>query len=331
VVQVPITDDGEFEFVDEYDLADYVVPLTWPEEDSVAFVLPDWSGEYYWYATTAGIVGTIDIYSKEVRTLRLEGEIIENSFAIGEEGVFIISDKAMYRFSQDGTGEIIVDWRTAYDPGPKAKPGVITRGSGTSVALTGTPEDGLVILTDNAEPRISILFVRRADGGLVCSLPVFAEGRSATDLTTIAFEQADENGRGTGVHSVIIENNWGHHIFPLSLPEPGLTRVDATSQKDGSYTCEEIWASDEATIGGFRLSFGNGLVYIYGKDSVGSITDEKWYFKALDFETGETVYKKLTGTGLGYNNWAGCLFLHPDGMAYSTTIFGMVMMQDTIP
>jgi hypothetical protein len=35
--------------------------------------------------------------------------------------------------------------------------------------------------------------------------------------------------------------------------------------------------------------------------------------------------------GLGYNNWAGSLFLHPDGMAYSTTIFGMVMMRDTIP
>ncbi len=71
---------------------------------------------------------------------------------------------------------------------------------------------------------------------------------------------------------------------------------------------------------------------MYGKDDSGLMTEEKWYFTALDFTTGETVYKKLTGTGLGYNNWQGSLFLHPDGgIAYSTTIFGLVMIRDTAP
>ena len=57
-----------------------------------------------------------------------------------------------------------------------------------------------------------------------------------------------------------------------------------------------------------------------------------WYLTAIDFATGDTVYKQLVGKGLGYNNWAGALFLHPDGgIAYSTTIFGLVMIRDTGP
>jgi hypothetical protein len=329
VVQVPGPDgDGQFELVREYDLTDYVVPMSPPKEDSVAWVLPEWSGEYYWYATTEGIVGTVNVDSGAVRTMRLEGEIIENSFAVGEDGAFILSDQALYRFSQDGAGGVIVDWRTEYDRGPAMKPGHITRASGTSVTLMGGP-DGLVAVTNNAEPRISLIFVRRSDGAVACSIPVFEEGKSGTDLTTIGFEHGDENGNGTGVYSVIIENNWGYHTFPISRPVPGLTRVDATRHDDGTYSCEEVWASSEETIGGFRLSLGNGLVYIYDKDESGPET--KWYFTALDFTTGETVYRKLTGTGIGYNNWQGSLFLHPDGMAYSTTIFGMVMMRDTAP
>ena len=163
---------------------------------------------------------------------------------------------------------------------------------------------------------------------MVGSVPLFAEHKSGTDLTAIGFEHADENGNGTGVYSAIVENNWGPHTFPFSRPEPGLTRVDAVRQDDGTYSCREVWASKEMSIGGFRLSLGNGLVYQYGKE--GSWLNSKWYLVAIDFATGETVYKNLVGTGIGYNNWQGSLFLHPAGMAYSTTIFGAVMIRDSV-
>lgn len=329
VVQVADPELGDLELVCEYDLAQHVVSLPWPKEDSVAWVLPEWNGEYYWYATTAGMVGTVHVASGAVHTLRLEGETIENSFAVGEDGVYILSDRALYRFSQDGSGRIVQDWRTEYDRGPGKKPGHITRGSGTTVTLVGGL-DGLAVITDNAEPRIHLLFVQRSDGSVTCRVPVFEEGRSGTDVSTAGFEHADADGDSAGVYSVLIENNWGHHRFPRSHPEAGLTRVDATRLDDGTYACSEVWASQEKSIGVFKLSLGNGLAYMYWRDETHPIP--AWYFKAIDFDTGETVYKQLAGTGMRYNNWAGALFVHPDGgTAYSTTIFGLVSIQDSRP
>ena len=172
--------------------------------------------------------------------------------------------------------------------------------------------------------------MKRSDGVAVCSIPVFEEGKSGTDVSVVGFEHADGEGSGTGVYSILVENNWGHHTFPRSYPEPGLTRVDVMRHNDGSYDCREVWASAEKSIGVFKLSLGNGLVYMYCRSE--SCRTTKWYFTAVDFATGETVYRILTGEGLGYNNWAGALFLHPDdGTAYSTTIFGLVMIRDTAP
>jgi hypothetical protein len=328
VIQTPKA-DGDFKLVREYDLSEYVMPMRWPHRDSVAWVLPDWNGEVYWYATTAGVVGIVDVASGAVQTLQLDDEIIENSFAVAEDGAFIISDRALYRFSLGDKGDIIVDWRTAYDRGPGKKPGHITRGSGTSVTLMGGL-DGLVALTDNAEPQIHLQFVRRDNGQLECSIPMFEDGKSGTDISVAGFENADVTGEGTGIYSVLIENNWGHHRFPRSRPEPGLARVDVNQQADGSFVCEQIWASNEKGIGVFKLSFGNGLAYMYWRGESCPITS--WYLTAVDFVTGDTVYKKRVGTGVGYNNWAGALFLHPDGgIVYSTTIFGLVMIRDGNP
>jgi hypothetical protein len=53
------------------------------------------------------------------------------------------------------------------------------------------------------------------------------------------------------------------------------------------------------------------------------------YFAAIDFDSGKTVYRQHTGMGHGYNAWQGVLFLHPEtGALYTTTLFGIVMMQD---
>ena len=327
VVQAPdFRRGGGFALVREYDLSAHVVPMASPEQDSVAWVLPGWRGDHYWYATTEGMVGTVDVVSGAVRTRRLVGETIENSFAVGEDGVFIVSDHALYRLSHDAQGRVVVDWRTPYDRGPRAKPGHLSRGSGTSVTLAGGT-DGMVVIADNAEPRIHLLFIRRADGTVACKVPVFEPGRSGTDVSTVGFEHADGAGRGTGRYSAVVENNWGHHAFPRAHPAPGLARVDAIRRRDGGYGCEAVWTSQEKGLNVVKLSLGSGLVYTYYRDERDAIT--QWYLSAVDFASGATAYKLRVGAGEGYNNWAGALFLHPaGGIAYTTTLFGLVMMRD---
>ena len=117
-----------------------------------------------------------------------------------------------------------------------------------------------------------------------------------------------------------------HHVVGEIGPDPEL-EIEGTLAKTHE---QDYRAQIGEYLGVFKLSLGNGLLYLYFRE--GSPFNTRWYFTALDVATGETVYKQLVGTGLGYNNWAASIFLHPDGgIAYSTTLFGLVMMQDTAP
>jgi len=72
------------------------------------------------------------------------------------------------------------------------------------------------------------------------------------------------------------------------------------------------------------------LAYTYWRSETCRPTT--WILTAIDFATGETVFEQQVGTGLGFDNWAGALFLHPDdGILYSTTLFGLVMIRDEPP
>jgi len=332
VIQTPQRPADGFQLLREYDASQHVVQLPFPKLDSIAWVMPEWpaAGETetprYWYATIEGLVGVIDANSGAISSWKIPEEIIENSFAVGEEGIFLMSDRAMYRLQwQDGA--IVTNWRQGYDRGPAAKAGHITRGSGTSVTLIGSPADGLVAITDNAAPRIHLQLYRRGNGEKVCSVPLFRDHESGTDLSALAFEHADARGNPTGHFSVMVENNYGHHVFPTPDAHRGITRVDATRNGDGTFSCNTVWESDEAGIAGAKLSLASGLLYMYINDQRPAIGG---YFAALDFNTGKTAYRQHTGMGHGYNAWQGVLFLHPDnGNLYTTTVFGIVMMQDS--
>jgi hypothetical protein len=288
--------------------------------DTVTTALPDWQGRY-WFVTRYGLVGTVDRDSGAIKLLELSGEEIQNSFAVGPDGVYIVSDHAMYGFvAEAGSGTPRIIWREVYDRGTRRKPGMINQGSGTTPTLLGTD---YVAIADNADPRMNVLIYRRAaqvEGNrLVCQQPVFAPGRSTTENTLIGF------GR-----SVIVENNYGYDMFPTMMfgrtSEPGVTRIDLNDDGEG---CRVVWRSDEISQTVVpKLSLGNGLVYLYTKDRYAHRWVDAYYLTAVDFRTGKTMYKLLTGTGLGYdNNWAP-ITLGPDGTAYVGTVRGLIAVRD---
>jgi hypothetical protein len=74
-----------------------------------------------------------------------------------------------------------------------------------------------------------------------------------------------------------------------------------------------------------KLSLASGLIYTYGKSAGPS---DPWYWTALDFRTGRTVYEVLAGNGLGYNNNYAGIALAPGGTEYMGTLGGIIAMRD---
>ena len=326
-IEVIAHDEPGFRLERSYDLASTVASNGRADgangrDDAIVTVLPDWSGRWYWFITRLVMVGTVDRESGTVATHQLEGERIQNSFAVGPEGAFIVSDHALYAFVADpGTGAPTIAWRQLYDRGTRRKLGQIDHGSGTTPTLLG---DEWVAIADNAEPRLNVLIYRRGpevrnEERLVCKIALFEDGASATDNSFIGI------GR-----SLVIENNSGYDIFPTMMfgktSVGGVARVDLD---EGGAGCRVVWESKEisqTTVP--KLSLGNGLVYLYTKRPDAPWWTDAYYLTAVDFRTGETVYRARTGVGLGYDNHWAPVTIGPDGTAYVGTLRGLLAVRD---
>ena len=295
-----------FELVRDYDLTGVVA-----QGDGIISALPDWDGRI-WFASVRGVVGWIDPGTGQI-TSRSLGEGITNSFAVDDDGgAYVVSDRALYRFEARANGEPKEIWRTRYANTFEQKPGQVDDGSGTTPTVMG---DDLVAITDNADPmRVDVY--EREHGRRTCREAVFERGASATDNSLIATDD-----------SIVVENNFGYEgpssTFKGGVTERGLERVDL--DRDGK-RCDTAWKSDErAPTVVPKLSLRNGLVYTYTKNRD---EDDPWYLTAIDFRTGETVYKRLAGLGLGFNNNYAPVSLGPDGTAYVGVLGGLVALRD---
>ena len=219
-------------------------------------------------------------------------EKITNSFAVDETGgVFIVSDAALYRFDA-GAGR-----RAGGRPGGRStrtpactSPARCSPGSGTTPTLMGSQ---YVAITDNADPMNVVVYQRAphrdAARAWCASQPVFEQGASATDNSLI----------GTG-RSLIVENNYGysgpdrdhagrHHDARARARRHHRAAATAAARSGAATRSRPRWCRScrsrpgSSTPTRSRRPDGN----------------DAWYFTAIDFRTGATVYKRLAGTGLG--------------------------------
>jgi hypothetical protein len=303
-----------FSHDDTYDLRDII-----PADDSIQAVQPDWQGRL-WFTTKGGLVGTLDSSGTLLGTLQLAGERVANSHATDETGgVFIASTHAMYRFDADSSGKPAITWREPYDAGTHVKSGQVDIGTGTTPTLMGTE---YVTIADNAEPRMHVLVYRRAKqvtgSRLICAQPVFKPGNSSTENSLVATDR-----------SIVVENNFGYKSEIDTehgrTTKPGLARIDVDPTG-----CRIVWTNEQESIPTLvtKLSLANGLIYTYTKPK-GPANTNAWYFTAIDFETGLTVFKQLAGTGILFNNHYAALYLGPNGTAYVGVLGGIVAMRDT--
>src|SRR5690242_2391551 len=119
--------------------------------------MPDWDGTIWW-VTQDGRVGTIDPGSGDTTVLDLDEEVANSIAVDAGGGVYVVTTEATYRITRGRTGPPRVTWRTAYDRGSEEKSGQLSQGSGTTPTLL---PGGLLAITDNADPRMHVVFLRR--------------------------------------------------------------------------------------------------------------------------------------------------------------------------
>ncbi len=289
-------------------------------DDQLNSALPDWSGRLWFVSRKHGVVGALDPRSGRVLGSRRTGEAIGNSFAVDDSGgVFVVTDRAQYRFDAGRAGRPRISWRVRYDNVGIKKPGQFDAGSGTTPTLMGRR---YLSIADNADPMQVVVLrrarrLRRGQRRHVCEQPVFRRGASATENSIIA------TGR-----SMIVENNYGYAPPPFATEDgsttaPGVTRVDIKRNGRG---CRKVWTSREISPSTVpKLSLANGLVYLYTKPA-GS--PDRWYLTAVDFFSGRTVWRRLMGTGRLFNVHYAGLTISPTGVLYTGVLGGTAALAD---
>jgi hypothetical protein len=128
----------------------------------------------------------------------------------------------------------------------------------------------------------------------------------------------------------VVENNYGY-TGPASTSNgestvPGLARIDLDRDRQG---CRVKWVSEEIAPSVVpKMSLRTGLIYTYTKDP-NQDGDDLWYLTAIDFRSGRTVFERLSGEGLGYNNNYAPVSLSPGGDAFVGVLGGLVLLRDT--
>lgn len=307
-----VGDQPAIEPVDTFDVSRELQP-----GEQITSVVPDWTGPL-WFVGRDGTVGLLDTRTGRTSSVRFEGRVIENSFAVAQgSGAYVVTSSEL-AFLQIGDGmRPLVSWTAAYDAGARTKPGQTSTASGTTptIMLGGR----FVAITDNADPQMHVEVYDAEPGArdrLVCRVPVFTGGRSATENSLVAAGNA-----------IFVENNYGYRAVDAvggRSSEPGVTRIDVDPEMR---SCSIAWENRMVRIPSLvsKVSAQDGLFLTYAKDpSVLGI--DAWSFTALDATSGEVAWTRLAGTGALFNNHYAALYVGPTGAIYVGTIAGVVAL-----
>ena len=312
----------KWQLAEQYDIAGLL-----PEGTNIHDVIPDWSGNL-WFVTGGAFLGYRDHDTGAFYTYELpaEGETIQNSFAVDQEGLYVVSTDAIYQFQiNDATKEPFYTWREDYENGTEQKPGTLSHGSGTSPTLIG---HDLVAIADDGDPFTNIVVYQRSasiEGDrLICKVPLFEQGKSATENSLLVYGNA-----------MVVQNDYGHIYTGNALKtSPGIMRVDVRDDRSG---CDVVWHNETFLSQSLpRLSTETGLLYFYtfqkqkAEDFFGG-----WYLSAVDWETGESLWDRLIGRGTGsmidtLSSVTAPIVLGPNGAAYAGIRTGVIMAKDAV-
>lgn len=292
--------------------------------DMLTSVVPG-PGGHFWWTTRHGRIGTLSPRTGQVSPIALKNEEIQNAVAQEDGTIYILSDHALYAFGAAPDGKPRLRWRQPYDRGSSRKTGSINQGSGTTPTLIGSE---FIAIADNADRRINLVVMRRGElpagtKRLVCSIPMFADGASATDNSMVGF------GR-----SLVVENNYGYtnarEQTDYRNVKGGVSRFDIRADGSG---CDMIWTSPlkmPSVVA--KLATRSGIIWYMSvagtrQPDDGRAEKQLWSVTGLDFATGREVARIPLGTGNDWNNNWSALALGPDDSIYVGTTRGFAQVR----
>lgn len=261
-----------------------------PTGDTITGLAPDFDGRV-WFATTRGVVGTVD-EDKRVHSTRLpRGEELGNGLSMRRSGASILTTHALYGMRAERGAAPRIVWRRSYDRGPARKPGQLTWGSGTTPTYFGPGGDGWVAIVDNAD-RPDLRVFRSDDGSEVCRMRAFDRAGPGTENSPMAWG-----------NSLVIPSTYGYQYPPMAVTGPavpadapftgGATRIDV--DENG---CRRVWENSDRIATLPKLSRADGLIHALGygpwapgrPQQLGPVD-----YIATDFATGRRVETRQVG------------------------------------
>lgn len=216
-------------------------------------------------------------------------EEIQNSFSIGPDGVYIVSNVALYKFRfNDDTKKIEMDpkWqKTLNETGDQIylndgtqKKGQLNDGSGTTPTLM---DDRFVIIGDNDYHQINMVVYSQEDGHLVSRHKLFNYDSSACENSIVAYR-----------NSLIIGNTYGYiDPFKENNTSGGINRFDYNPEIK-KFELREDWPAEfiDGKTATPKMTTGTGLIYVYNRQETADDGYNDWQLTAIDFETGRKVF-----------------------------------------
>lgn len=326
--------DGEWEFyvADSWDLEplaphDCLDFYNWfprGECDPVSSVMPDYQGRIWW-VSRHGRVGTVNPATGQMAVHQFAGEEIQNSLSSDKDGMYVITDYALYYMKADNQGQPQIQWKETYPRSNQYRYGNINNGSGSTPTLMDDERGRkYVAITDAGDDKTGLVVFRReeqVDGPRqICRIPLFGDQGSAVEISPIGW------GR-----SIVVKNDAGyrsafHGTSAATIPG-GIMRIDIRPDDSG---CDVVWTSAERVPSMVNKLSTNGLLYYYSFEPQAN-GENAWYFLALDFASGKPVYKQFIGAGQPFDaNW-GSPAIARDGAVYMGIFKGIFMIRDGKP
>ncbi len=238
----------------------------------------------------------------------------------------------MYRVEAGADDDPTVVWSEPYDTIGEVRLGQYELGSGTSPTILGNGK--YVAITDNADQMQVTVF--RTDEPLdpneeriVCEVRVF-ENQSG---------QALSNSLIGSRLSLIATNNYSYWFDwetgeLLEPSAPGVERTDINPNGNG---CTKVWSNTKvATTTSPRLSTRTGLIYTMAREMDTNKVDadhpyglDVYYWTAIDFRTGQTVWQKMVGTGSMFDSFYPGMAIGPNEAPYYGGYGGLMSIRDT--